>query len=218
MSRNKTGLIILTILAGVLFLFIAFIFNSSTKMQAVIERKADLDEKFDEIAEKDITIYWIGEPYKELEHLMPVISVVTPGSASANNLPVKGPSFHTTEYNTEGMLIEENIPIDYPEYMVIVITGSPVLTENGKEALLDAVAKNGVPVLAVGDDASEFIADLLSYRRLHKGEGSSFYYCLGSGCSENPIPEDTVKAGGIELSEAMPGLITLAMSNYIPQN
>ena len=117
MSRNKTGLIILTILAGVFFLFIAFIFNSSTKMQAVIERKADLDERFDEIAEKDITIYWIGEPYKELEHLMPVISVVTPGSASANNLPVKGPSFHTTEYNTEGMLIEEDIPIDYPEYM-----------------------------------------------------------------------------------------------------
>lgn len=218
MNRNKTGLIIVTLLAAVFFLFIAIIYKTNSQMQSVLERKAGLNERLDAIAEKDITIYWIGEPLPELEHLMPVINVIAPETVSENNLPVKGPSFHTSEYNSEGLLIEENIPIDYPEYMLIVISGSPVISDNGKAALLDAVSENGVPVLAIGDDASEVVSQVLSYRRLHKGQGSSFYYCLGSGHKENPLPEDCVKAGGMELAEAIPEVITLAMSNYIPQN
>ena len=218
MSRGKTGLIVLTFLAVFFFLFIAVLFNSSTKRQAAIDRKTDLDSKLDSIAGEDITIYWIGEPFPELEHLMPVISVVTPGAVSKDTIPVKGPAFHTTEYNPEGILVEENTPIDYSAYLFIVISGSPVLTDNGKAALLDAVTQNGVPVLAIGDDASELLCEILSYRRVHKGEGSSFYYCLGSGYKENPIPVDKVKSGDMDLAEAIPDLVSLAISNYIPQN
>ena len=207
MSRGKTGLIVLTFLAVFFFLFIAVLFGSSTSRQAALDRKTDLESKLDSIAGEDITIYWIGEPSPELEHLMPVINVITPGTASKDNLPVKSPSFHTSEYNPDGILIEEKIPVEYPEYMVIVISGSPELTDNGKAALLDAVAQNGVPALAIGDE----------YRRVHKGEGSSLYYCLGKGYRENPIPEDVVKAGGMDLAEAIPDLITLAMSDYTPQ-
>ena len=217
MNRNKTGLIILTILAAMFFLFIAILFNSSTKRQAAIDRIAELDAQLDSIATEDITIYWIGEPYQELEHLFPVISVIAPGSVSKDNLPVKGPSFHTSEYNPEGMLIEENIPVDYSEHLFIVLSGSPMLTEEGKAALLDAVTRNGVPVLAIGDDASELLGQILSYRRLRKGPGSSFYYCLGSGYKENPIPAEKVNAGGRDLAETIPDLISLAKTDYIPQ-
>ena len=217
MSRGKTGLIVLTFLAVFFFLFIAVLFNSSTKRQAAINRISDLDIELDSISESDITIYWIGEPLKELEHLLPVINVISPESASKENLPIKGPSFHTIEYNPNGDVIEENIPIEYSEKLMIVISGSPVLTDSGKEALLDAIAKNGVPVLAIGDDASELLGEVLSYRRYRQGPGSSLYYCLGSGYKENPIPEDKVKAGGMELAEAIPDMVTAAMSDYIPQ-
>lgn len=217
MNRNKTGLIVLTLIAAVFFLFIAFMFNSSTQRLSVLNRKEGLDTKLDAIAEMDVAIYWIGEPSEELEHLMPVINVIAPASASKNNLPVKGPAFHVSEYNPDGLLVEENIPIDYPDHMVIIISGSPVLSDDGMGALLDAVSKNGVPALAIGDDAAELLGQVLSYRRIHKGPGSSLYYCLGSGYKENPIPEDKVRAGGMDLAEALPDLISLALSDYTPQ-
>ena len=69
----------------------------------------------------------------------------------------------------------------------------------------------------IRDEASELLGEVLSYRRVHKGEGSSLYYCLGKGYRENPIPEDVVKAGGMDLAEAIPDLIMLAMSDYTPQ-
>ena len=107
MSRGKTGLIVLTFLAAFFFLFIAVLFGSSTKRQAAIDRVSDLNAKLDSIAENDITIYWIGEPPKELEHLLPVITVIPAESASKDNLPIKGPSFHTIEYNPNGEIIQE---------------------------------------------------------------------------------------------------------------
>ena len=60
MSRGKTGLIVLTILAAMFFLFIAILFGSSSKRQGVIGRKAALDEKLSAYAQMDITIYGIG--------------------------------------------------------------------------------------------------------------------------------------------------------------
>ena len=69
MSRGKTGLIVLTILAAMFFLFIAILFGSSSKRQGVIDRKAALDEKLSAYAQMDITIYWIGEFPSELEVL-----------------------------------------------------------------------------------------------------------------------------------------------------
>lgn len=218
MNRNKTGLIVLTIIAGLFFLFIAFMFNSSTKRLVAVNRIEELNARLDLIAEEDLTVYWIGEPYKELEHLLPVTSVIAPESASEDNLPVKGPSFHTTEYNPNGLVIEENIPIEYSAHMLIVMTGDPVLSDEGREALLNAVSQNGVPVLAIGDEASEVLGELLSYRRARRGPGSSLYYCLGKGYRENPLPEDKVSGGGMELAEAIPDLITAAVSDYIPQN
>lgn len=217
MSRGKTGLIVLTVFAAVFFLFLAFLFNSSIKRNAALERKAELDAKLDIISEADITIYWIGEPPKELEHLLPVISVVAPGTASSDNLPVKGPAFHFIEYNAAGDIIEEDTPVEYSDYMVIVMNGSPVLTDDGQEALLNAISQNGVPVIAIGNDAAETLGQTLSYRRVHKGPYSSLYYCLGSGYKENPIPEDCIKAGGMDLADTIPELIARAVSDYIPQ-
>ena len=218
MSKGKTGLIVLTLFAAAFFLFIAILFDSSTKRQDALDRKAELESRLTELSQLDLRIYWIGEPPSQLATLEPVISVVTPESASEDTLPVKGPSFHTTEYTPDGQVVSEDIPKEYPEKMLIVITGNPNLPEKGREALLDAVSKNGVPVLAIGDEASEFLSGVISYRRLHKGEGSSLYYCLGHGYKENPIKPDLVKAGGIDLAEAIPDRIILAMQDYKSQN
>ena len=218
MSRGKTGLIVLTVFAMMFFLFIAILFGSSTKRQQAIDRKAALDANIDTIIAADTTIYWIGDPPpEELEHLMPVVNVITPESASEDNLPVKSPLFHTQVHDSFGRLVSEQIPIEYTDNLVIVISGTPNLTQAGSEALLNSIAQNGVPVIAIGNDASEALGSILSYRRIKMGDGSSLYYCLGAGYTENPLSEEAVKAGGMDLAEAVTGQITLALSDYTPQ-
>ena len=214
MSRGKTGLIVLVGLAAMFFLFIAILFGSSTERQATIDRKAALDAKFEEIAKNDISIYWIGEVPQEYEKLVPVIKNVDPSAASKQNLPIRGPEFHTVERDEAGNIVKEEIPIKYPQYLIIVICGNPALTDAGKEALQDAVAKNGVPVIAIGDEASEVLGSVISYNRLHKGAGSTLYYCLGKGHKENILPKDVVTSGGRTLAEAMPEILKQAMSDY----
>ena len=218
MSRGKTGLIVLTVFAMMFILFIAILFGSSTKRQQAIDRKAALDANIDTIIAADTTIYWIGDPpLEELEHLMPVVNVITPESASEDNLPVKSPLFHTQVHDSFGRLVSEQIPVEYTDNLVIVISGTPNLTQAGSEALLNSIAQNGVPVIAIGDDASEALGSILSYRRIKMGDGSSLYYCLGAGYTENPLSEEAVKAGGMDLAEAVTGQITLALSDYTPQ-
>ena len=101
--------------------------------------------------------------------------------------------------------------------MIIIICSKPVFSNSGKEALVDSIAKNGVPVIAIGNDAADFLDGLLMHRRFKEGPGSSLYYCLGKGYKENPIPEEKVVAGGIDLAEAMPDIIDLGNADYVPQ-
>lgn len=214
MSRGKTGLIVLVGIAAMFFLFVAIIFGSTAERNAAIDRKGNLDSKFSEIAGKDLSIYWIGEVPKEYEKLIPVIKNVDPANASRQTLPVKSPEFHTVEKDAYGNVVKEEIPIKYPQYMVIVICGNPVFSEDCREALQDAVTKNGVPVIAIGDEASELLGSVISYKRLHKGAGSSLYYCLRKGHQERILPEEAVKAGGMDLAEAMPELLNKAISDF----
>ena len=216
--KNKAGLIVLVILAAGFFIFLALMFGSGAQVQAISERKANVEASLDAIAESDITIYWIGELPQELEHLSPVVKVISPENITRETVPVRGPAFHIEEYTPEGLLVNEEIPKEYSAHMLIVLTGNPVISDDGKAALLDAISKNGVPALAIGDEASEVLGDVLSYRRFKRGPGSSLYYCLGAGYTENLIPVEMVKAGGIDLAEAIPDAIALAVSDYIPQN
>lgn len=216
--KNKAGLIVLVILTAGFFIFLALMFGSGAQVQAISERKANVEASLDAIAESDITIYWIGELPQELEHLSPVVKVISPENITRETVPVRGPAFHIEEYTPEGLLVNEEIPKEYSAHMLIVLTGNPVISDDGKAALLDAISKNGVPALAIGDEASEVLGDVLSYRRFKRGPGSSLYYCLGAGYTENLIPVETVKAGGIDLAEAIPDAIALAVSDYIPQN
>ena len=218
MSKGKTGILVLIGLAAMFFMFIAILFGSSTKRQAAINRITALNDRCDTIAEQDITIYWIGSGVPEdLEHMNPVISLLSYEGANRETLPIKSTSFHVTEYNEDGVVVSEQIPREYPRYMFIVITGSPVMSDAGREALRDAITQNGVPVLAIGEDASAFLSGLLMYSRLKTGPNSSLYYCLGAGYTENPIPEEKVAAGGIDLAESVPDLVSLAMTDFKPQ-
>ena len=76
MSKGKTGLLVLTAFAAMFFLFVAILYWSSTKREAALDRKSDLNDRLDLIAETDLTIYWLGEPYKELDQLSSVVSVI----------------------------------------------------------------------------------------------------------------------------------------------
>ena len=217
MSRGKTGLVVLTLFAVMFFLFIAILFGSSTKRQENIDRKADIEAKLDIIAQTDLTIYWIGEVPKELEHLMPVINVIPPETASEETLPIKIFPYHVTEYDPEGNYVSEAHPREYPRYMLIVLYGDFVLSDAGREALLDSISKNGVPVIAIGDEAAAYLGKILNRVRYHEGPGSSLYYCLGKGYKENLIPVEKVSAGGIDLAEGIPDIIEISKADYVPQ-
>lgn len=218
MNKGKTAVLVIIGLAAMLFIFIAILFGSSTKRQAAINRITALNDRCDSIAEQDITIFWIGtEIPSDLEHMNPVITMLSYEGANRETLPIKTSSFHVTEYNEDGLVVDEHIPREYPRYMFIVITGNPVMSDSGKEALRDAITMNGVPVLAIGDEASEFVSGLLMYSRFKSGPNSSLYYCLGSGYKENPIPEDKVASGGFDLAEQIPDLVSLAMTDFKPQ-
>ena len=217
MNRSKTGLFVLTILAAMFFLFVAILFGSSTKRQENIDRRDEIFAKLDAIAQTDLTIYWIGEVPAEFEHLMPVITVIPYEQVSEETLPIKVFQFNVTEYDPDGVFVSEAHPREYSEHMLIVICGNPVISDPGKEALLNSISKNGVPVIAIGDESAEFLGSVLLHRRFKEGPGSSLYYCLGKGYKENPIPEDKVLAGGIDLAEAMPDIIDLANADYVPQ-
>ena len=217
MSKGKTGLIVLTLLAVMFFLFIAILFGSSTQRQEKIDRKADVEAQLDVIAQMDLTIYWIGEVPAELEHLKPVINVIPPETASEENLPVQVFEFHVTEYDSEGNFVSESHPREYPRYMLIVLYGDFVLSDSGREALLNSISKNGVPVIAIGNEAATYLGKILNRVRYHEGPGSSLYYCLGKGYKENLIPEEKVVAGGIDLAEGIPVIIEISNADYVPQ-
>ena len=124
MSRGKTGVLVLIGLAAMFFIFIAMLFGSSTKRQAAINRITALNDRCDLIAEQDITIYWIGsELPSDLEHMAPAVSLLSYEGANRETLPIKTSSFHITEYNEDGDVIAEQVPREYPRYMMIVITG-----------------------------------------------------------------------------------------------
>lgn len=217
MSRGKTGLVVLTLFAVMFFLFIAILFGSSTKRQGNIERKANIEAKLDIIAQTDLTIYWIGEVPAELEHLMPVINVIPPETASEENLPAVSDKIPFQEYDSNGNLVDEVVPRDYSEHMLIVLYGDYVLSDSGREALLDSISQNGVPVIAIGDEAAAYLGKLLNRVRYHEGPGSSLYYCLGKGYKENLIPVEKVSAGGIDLAEGIPDIIEISKADYVPQ-
>ena len=217
MSKGKTGLVVLTLFAVMFFLFIAILFGSSTKRQGNIERKANIEAKLDIIAQTDLTIYWIGEVPAELEHLMPVINVIPPETASEENLPAVSDKIPFQEYDSNGNLVDEVVPRDYSEHMLIVLYGDYVLSDSGREALLDSISQNGVPVIAIGDEAAAYLARILNRVRYHEGPGSSLYYCLGKGYKENLIPVEKVSAGGIDLAEGIPDIIEISKADYVPQ-
>ena len=73
MSKGKTGLIVVVFLAAMFFVFIAVLFGSSTKRQGAIDKKEELESKFDTILENDITVYWIGSVPSDFEYNNPFI-------------------------------------------------------------------------------------------------------------------------------------------------
>lgn len=216
MRGNKTGLVVIAFLAAMFFLFAASIFGSTVKRNASIAVKESVEADVQALAANDVTIYWIGETMTEFEGISSKISYISPAMVSRENMPIRGSSFHRTVYSPEGELISEDMPTDYSDMMVIIINGSPELTENGKAALLDAVTKNGVPVIAIGDEASELVSGLMYHRRLHTGPNTSLYYCLGVGFEEDPLSEEAVGAGGLKLADELTEVISKAMKDYVP--
>jgi hypothetical protein len=200
MERNKTGVIVLVLLAGFFIIAIAMVFNTSVRRESVLKHQASVNEKIEFLNSIDLTVYWIGGFPSELEKLRESTNVIMPEEISNDNMPIRSSTFHITVTEESGKK-EEIVPRKYSEYMLIVITTGEGFSDEAKEVLRDCIVYNGVPVLCIGGDACEMVGTLLIHGSGY-AKDHTFFYKLNDGYKDSYIEAKAVSAGGVDLADA----------------
>ena len=111
MSKGKLGFVIVVAVAS-FFLWDAGIWmNGKLKEMASRAEQKEVDSQISLLTNLDLTIYWIGDVPSELSALSPVMSVISPGSVNSDNMPIKSSSFHVVDYNQNGDVTGEAVPL-----------------------------------------------------------------------------------------------------------
>lgn len=198
-ERNKTGVIVLVLLAGFFIIAVAMIFNTSVRRENALKRQNSVNEKIEFLNSIDLTVYWIGGFPSELEKLRQKTNVIMPEKVSRENMPVKSSTFRISITDAQGDT-KEIVPRKYSEYMMLVITTGEGFSDEAKEVIRDCIVYNGVPVLCIGSDACQFVGTLLIH-------GSGFakdhtlFYKLNEGYQEPYLDPKAVAAGGVDFAE-----------------
>ena len=200
MERNKTGVVVLVILAGFFIIAVAMVFNTSVRRDTALKRQASVNEKIEFLNSIDLTVYWIGGFPSELEKLRQKTNVIMPENISKDTMPVKSSSFRITITDDSGKT-QEIVPRKYSEYMLIVLTTAEGITDEAKEILRDCIVYNGVPVLCIGSDACQLVGTILIHGSGYDKDHTLFYK-LNDGYKEPYLDVKAVSAGGVELADA----------------
>ena len=199
MERNKTGVVVLVLLAGFFIIAVAMVFNTSVRRESALKHQASINEKIDFLNSIDLNVYWIGGFPAELEKLRESTKVIMPEEISKENMPIKSSTFRITYTDGDGKQ-KEILPRKYSEYMMIVITTGEGFSDEAKEVLRDCIVSNGVPVLCIGGDACEMVGTLLIHGSGYD-KNHNFYYKLNDGYKDPYLDVKAVTAGGIELAD-----------------
>lgn len=201
MERNKTGVIVLFILAGFFIIAIAMIFNTSVRRESALKHQSSINEKIDFLNLIDLTVYWVGGFPSELENLRPSTKVVMPEEISQDNMPIRSSTFHISIKEDSGRT-KEIVPRKYTEYNLIIITTGSGFTDEGKAVLRNCIVDNDIPVLCIGKEACEFMGTLLIHGSGYKADHSIFYR-RSEGYKEPFLDVKAVAAGGADMADAL---------------
>ena len=200
MDRNKTGIIVLFLLAGFFIIAIAMVFNTSVRRDTALKRQASVNEKIEFLNSIDLTVYWVGGFPSELERLRAKTNVIMPEEISKENMPIRSSTFRIKITDDKGDT-KEIVPRKYSEYMMIVLTTGEGFSDEAKEVLRDCIVYNGVPVLCIGSDACQLVGTLLIHGSGYSKD-FSLYYKLNEGYKEPYLDTKAVAAGGVDFADA----------------
>lgn len=213
MGHNKTGVVVLFLLAGFFIIAMAMVFNTSARRSAAMQKQDEIDKKISELSSRDLTVYWIGDVPKEFEKLKPKMQIVKPAEINKDNMPIQSSTFHITIKDGQGN--EQNIvPRDYSDYMIIVITTGDGFSDEGKDVLRNCIAENGVPVIAVGDKACNMLGGILVHGAGYSPDHSVFYK-LKEGYDEPFLDPKAVAAGGADFADELCGKLCAYLNNEV---
>lgn len=199
LTRNKTGIIVLVLLAGFFIIAVAMVFNTSVRRDNALKRQASVNEKIEFLNSIDLTVYWVGGFPSELEKLRAKTNVIMPEEVSKENMPIRSSTFRITITDEKGES-KEIVPRKYSEYMLIVITTGEGFSEEAKEVLRDCIVYNGVPVLCIGSDACQLVSTLLIHGSGYAKDYTLFYK-LNDGYKEPYLDTKAVAAGGVDFAD-----------------
>ena len=197
MERKKGYLIVIVAAAALTLLLVGLVFNAASLQKQNINLSNQVAYAAEKLsAKEDLMIYWVGEFPPEMAGIENVVTVIPAAQINEENMPIKSSTFKSTEYDEFGNVIKEIIPREYKDNMIIVLYNVSIVTDEQKEVILNCVAQNSVPVLAIGRSSIALIRELLMYTPGDFAEYDSFYYRLGEGYKDHVLDNESMEAGG----------------------
>ena len=197
MERKKAYLIVIVAAAALTLLMVGIVYNAASLQKQNINLTNQVTYASEKLAAKDdLMIYWVGEFPPELSGIANVVTVISPDQINEEIMPIKSSTFKSTEYDEFGNVVKEIIPREYKDNMIIVLYNVSLVTDEQKDVILDCVAQNSVPVLAIGRSSIALIREILMYTPGDFAEYDSFYYRLGEGYKDHVLDNASMEAGG----------------------
>ncbi|MBR5358257.1 MAG: hypothetical protein IK128_03485 [Clostridiales bacterium] len=199
MERRKGYIVVIAAAAAFLLLITGLMLNAASRKKQTISLANQASYAAEKLSTRDdLMIYWIGTFPPELAGISDVVTVINPGEITEENMPIKYSSFKSTEYDEFGNVVNEIVPRDYKDNMIIIISNVGMITDAEKDVLLNCIAQNNVPVLAIGRSSITLIRRTLMYTDGVFEQDDSFYYKLGEGYKDHVLDNAAITAGGDE--------------------
>ena len=199
MERRKGYIVVIAAAAAFLLLITGLMLNAASRKKQTISLANQASYAAEKLNTKeDLMIYWIGPFPPELSGISDVVTVIDPGNITEDNMPIKYSTFKSTEYDEFGNVINEIVPRDYKDNMIIVISDVSLIADDEQEIILNCIAQNNVPVLAIGRSSITLVRRMLMYTDGVFEEVDTFYYKLGEGYMDHVLDNAAITAGGDE--------------------
>jgi len=196
LGRRKTGVFIAILVTFALLIFglglyVKYLGNKSA------QKKEDelLRDSLYKVAAMDLTVYWIGDLPEDLTFLLGRIKKIDAGTLSRDNMPMKSPEFHMKNYDEDGNLIGESVPVEYSKNLLIIVNKETNFTDEDLSVISDCVISNKVPILVMGGGAIKTIKGHFIQSTMGIEDVDSYTYSMEYGVTNHVLDNEKLKAG-----------------------
>ena len=212
-GRNAAIFILILFVTGAAILFMMYQTRRIDVSRVNQDTEQHTEDLIASLNELDYHIYWIGELPQYMDAISDHVSVLNAASANYANLPVSEADTGFTNYDEDGNVISHIEQRDYASYMMIVINTTEELSEESLDIIQDCAVNNHVPVLVIGKSNIDAFRSHMILTHRNYDENSTMFFEISRTPVDNPIPPETVVAGGHAYADALLGLINDAFRN-----